>query len=142
MTQHTRSATPALVSRLQCGGPKLACLFWDSLLQSHVSSSRSSSPRPPLTQVRLLLAPPGLAGFEDDSSFSAARLLFLFSASFAPPPPPAATATASIPPFSLSRSLSLSRLLFVRSDIFSEELLPEPGRDETFVRADIHRVTV
>ncbi len=82
----------------------------------------SSSLSPSVSQVRLLLAPPGLAGLEDDSSFSAARLLFLFSASL--PAPPAA-APPSLPPFSLSRSLSLSRLLLVRSDIFTEELLPE-----------------
>lgn len=69
------------------------------------------------------MAPPGLAGLEDDSSFSAARLLFLFSASLAPPPPP--DAPPSLPPFSLSRSRSLSRLLLVRSDIFTDELLPE-----------------
>lgn len=77
--------------------------------------------------VRLLLAPPGLAGLEDDNSLSAARLLFLFSASFAPPPPPppAVVAPPSLPAFSLSRSLSLSRLLLVRSGILMEELLPE-----------------
>lgn len=81
-----------------------------------------------VSQVRLLLAPPGLAGLEDDSSLSAVRLLFLFSASFPPPPPPAAP--PSLPPFSLSRSLSLSRLLLVRSDIFTEELLPEERERE------------
>lgn len=73
-------------------------------------------------QVRLLFAPPGLAGLEDDNSLSAVRLLFLFSASF--PPPPAAPPSLP-PPFSLSRSRSLSRALLVFSDIFTEELLPE-----------------
>jgi len=90
-------------------------------VKEHIAVMWRSSRSGP--HVRLLLAPPGLAGLEDDSSFSAARLLFLFSASF-PPPPPAA-APPSLPPFSLSRSLSLSRLLLVRSDIFTEELLPE-----------------
>lgn len=73
-------------------------------------------------QVRLLFAPPGLAGLEDDNSLSAVRLLFLFSASF--PPPPGAPPSVP-PPFSLSRSRSLSRVLLVFSDIFTEELLPE-----------------
>ena len=98
-------------------------------LRLHLFIFHPSPPTPPLVpslspsvpQVRLLFTPPGLAGLEDDSSFSAARLLFLFSASFAPPPPP----PPSLPPFSLSRSLSLSRLLLVRSDIFTDELLPE-----------------
>lgn len=81
--------------------------------------------------VRLLLAPPGLAGLEDDSSLSAALLLFLFSASFvAPAPPPPAVAPPSLVPFSLSRSLSLSRLLLVRSGILMEELLPEMRHGE------------
>lgn len=73
-------------------------------------------------QVRLLFAPPGLAGLEDDNSLSAVRLLFLFSASFPPPP---AVPPSLPPPFSLSRSRSLSRVLLVFSDIFTEELLPE-----------------
>lgn len=78
------------------------------------------------TQVRLLLTPPGLAGLEDDSNFSAARLLFLFSASLAPPPP---LPPPSLPPFSFSRSFSFSRLLLVRSGIFSDELLPLEKHD-------------
>lgn len=88
---------------------------------------------PSPSQVRLLFAPPGLAGLEDDCSLSAVRLLFLFSASFPAPPPPAAPPPAAAPPslpppFSLSLSLSLSRVLLERSDIFTDELLPVKER--------------
>lgn len=86
------------------------------------------------SQVRLLFAPPGLAGLDDDCSLSAVRLLFLFSASFPtpPPPPPAAVPPSPTPPFSLSRSLSLSRVLLARSDSFTEELLPVMERPRWF----------
>lgn len=85
------------------------------------------------SQVRLLFAPPGLAGLDDDCSLSAVRLLFLFSASFPTPPPPAAVPPSPTPPFSLSRSLSLSRVLLARSDSFTEELLPVMERPRWFV---------
>lgn len=82
------------------------------------------------SQVRLLFAPPGLAGLEEDCSLSAVRLLFLFSASFPAPPAaaPPAVPPSLPPPFSLSLSLSLSRVLLERSDIFTDELLPVTER--------------
>lgn len=109
-----------------------------TLVAPHFSLSVGPSVRPSAclalacqssSQVRLLFAPPGLAGLEDDCSLSAVRLLFLFSASFPTPPPPPPAAPPSPPaPFSLSRSLSLSRVLLDRSDIFTEELLPVTER--------------
>lgn len=114
------------------------CSRTDDKLRAHVCTQQSLSPSVRLSvcvptvcqfssQVRLLFAPPGLAGLDDDCSLSAVRLRFLFSASFPtppPPPPPAAVPPSPTPPFSLSRSLSLSRVLLARSDSFTEELLP------------------
>lgn len=106
-----------------CEGRLFFSSFTVSLL--HTRSIRLSSTC--VCQVRLLLAPPGLAGLEDASSLSVVRLLFLFSASFPPP----VTAPSLPPPFSLSRSLSLSRVLLALSDIFTDELLPEERDGQT-----------